>query len=135
MKVTTEREAGIESTPEVSAAALAAREYYAGRAEGTVLLPSELTAGRPNCFAAFLEGDCLAPTFQNGDMVLVDPDATPTPGAFVIIGRPGEQAAAARLIEAGTVPLLQHGSGAAYRAYGKVIVGVIVCAIRPAPAI
>lgn len=108
-------------------------ERYAGKRQGTAYIPTELVEGRPNAYAAFVDGDCLSPTFNDGDMVLVDPDREPAPGDYVVMGREGWQSHAARLVElGGGCPLLADGHHPApYRVMGETIVGVIVCAVRP----
>ena len=107
-------------------------ERYAGKRQGTAYIPTELVEGRPNAYAAFLSGDCLTPTFKDGDMVLVDPDKEPAPGDYVVLGKRGWQSHAARLVEKGMFPLVKDNHHPApYRAYGETIVGVVVCAVRP----
>lgn len=107
-------------------------DYYAQYREGTAYIPTDLVEGRPHAYAAFLSGDCLSPTLNDGDMVLVDPDKEPAPGDYVVLGRDGWQSRAARLVERGECPLLADGHHPApYRVTGETILGVIVCAIRP----
>ena len=46
---------------------------------GAVEIPDSFCAG-PKSYAMTAEGDCLAPQFQDGDIIVCDPDQVPTPG-------------------------------------------------------
>lgn len=39
----------------------------------------------PHCYAAKIQGDCLYPEYQDGDIVICDPDQTPGRGDFVVV--------------------------------------------------
>jgi len=54
-----------------------------------VLADAEITE---NAFALRIGGDSMMPEFQPGDIVIIDPELTPTPGEFVVAKNNGYEA-------------------------------------------
>ena len=104
---------------------------YLGKRTGAVYVDPAVTEGRPNAYAAYVSGDCLEPTFCDGDLILIDPDKKPHRGDYVLLGKLGWQPHAAELIENALSPLVRDSHNGTYRAPGETILGVIVCAVRP----
>lgn len=44
----------------------------------------------PSCFAYLLNGDSMAPAFNEGDIIIVDPQAKPRTGHFVLVSFAGK---------------------------------------------
>ena len=47
-------------------------------------IPAELADAHPGAFCMGVVGGCMEPVAHDGDLILVDPDAAPTPGTFGI---------------------------------------------------
>ncbi|MCL6397244.1 helix-turn-helix domain-containing protein [Pectobacterium carotovorum subsp. carotovorum] len=45
-----------------------------------------------SCFGLRIDGDSMTPDFQPGDIVIIDPDISPTPGEFVVAKNNGHEA-------------------------------------------
>lgn len=51
---------------------------------GQISIPAA-EAGGSNCYAVAIEGNCLYPEYQHGDIVICDPDQEPGIGDYVLI--------------------------------------------------
>ncbi|MBT5414856.1 MAG: helix-turn-helix domain-containing protein [Rhodospirillaceae bacterium] len=59
---------------------------------GSEFLATDVSLGS-NAFALVIDGESMAPEFQAGDKIIVDPDVTPRPGDFVVAKLDGEEKA------------------------------------------
>lgn len=59
---------------------------------GEEVLMTDLPVG-PHAFALVIEGQSMAPEFQPGDKVIIDPTVRPRPGEFVVAKRDKDQEA------------------------------------------
>lgn len=64
--------------------------FSAGGGEDYLLTDREVS---PQTFALVIEGDSMAPEFQPGDKVIIDPAVRPRPGEFVVAKRDQDQEA------------------------------------------
>lgn len=75
----------------------ASLEHSMSNPLGFAPTPDGVNAG-PDCYALVVEGEHLSPQYQNGDVLLCDPDAKPEPGDFVAVWwRDSEQSSVKRL--------------------------------------
>lgn len=75
-------------------------EHVKSNPLGFAQVPEGVSAG-PDCYALAVEGEQLSPQYQNGDVLLCDPDAMPEPGDFVAVWwRDSKQPSVKRLTHA-----------------------------------
>ncbi|QEH50631.1 helix-turn-helix domain-containing protein [Histophilus somni] len=70
------------------------------------MISSQIKAGR-NAFYLKIVGNSMSPRFQEGDMVLIDPEIYPTPGDFVVAVNEDNEATFKQYKETGEVD--EHG--------------------------